>query len=166
MPVDRRRVAFVQSCWHRDIVDEARRAFDERIAAVARGQLEVDHFEVPGALELPLQVRLLAKSGHYAAVVAAGLIVDGGIYRHEFVAATVLDALMRIQLELELPVLSAVLTPQRFHEHEAHREFFQKHFVVKGAEVADACLGAVAGLERLRDRLAQLSGAAAGGPVA
>lgn len=149
------RVAFIQSCWHRDIVDQARAAFDERIKKESEGKLTVDYFEVPGALELPLQVQILAKSGRYSAVVAAGLIVDGGIYRHEFVASAVLDALVRIQLETEVPVLSAVLTPQRFHEHDDHRRFFRQHFITKGTEVADACLAVVPGLQALRTRLAQ-----------
>jgi 6,7-dimethyl-8-ribityllumazine synthase len=89
------------------------------------------------------------------------LIVDGGIYRHEFVASAVLDALMQIQLDCEVPVLSAVLTPQRFHEHDEHQDFFRDHFLVKGAEVADACLGVLASLSRLQAHLAGLSRAAA-----
>ena len=93
----------------------------------------------PGSLEIPLQTKLLCKTGRYAAVVASALIVDGGIYRHEFVADTVLDAMMRVQLETEVPALSVVLTPQRYHEHEEHLAFFREHFKVKGAEAAVAC---------------------------
>jgi 6,7-dimethyl-8-ribityllumazine synthase len=96
-------------------------------------------FEVPGAFEIPLLARRLARSGSFAAVIACGLVVDGGIYRHEFVAAAVIDALMRVQLECDVPVFSAVLTPQRFHDHAEHRRFFSAHFQQKGAEVADAC---------------------------
>ncbi len=65
-------------------------------------------------------------------------MVDGGIYRHEFVAATVVEALMRVQLDTDVPVFSAVLTPHHFHEHEEHRAYFARHFEVKGAELADA----------------------------
>src|SRR6266851_4924311 len=113
-----KRIAFVQSCWHRDIVDQARIAFLKKIKKVGLVRHVVDCFEVPGAFEIPLQAKLLAKSGNYAAIVAAGFVVDGGIYRHEFVAASVIDALMSVQLESEIPIISAVLTPQRFHEHE------------------------------------------------
>lgn len=151
------RIAFIQSCWHRDIVDQARTAFDERIKKESERPLAVDYFEVPGALELPLQVQILAKSRRYAAVVAAGLIVDGGIYRHEFVASTVLDALMRIQLKTEIPVMSAVLTPRRFHEHDDHRNFFRQHFVKKGTEVAEACIDVITDLKTLRTRLEQVA---------
>jgi 6,7-dimethyl-8-ribityllumazine synthase len=134
------RIAFVQACWHNDIVDQGRDAFVAEIARHGLGREQIDFFEVPGSLEIPLQAKLLAKTGRYRVIVGAGLIVDGGIYRHEFVAATVLDALMRVQLDTDIPIISLVLTPQRFHEHEAHQQFFYEHFKVKGTEAAVACV--------------------------
>jgi 6,7-dimethyl-8-ribityllumazine synthase len=133
------RVAFVQSSWHRDVVEECRIAFLAEIGMRNVGRGQVDCFEVPGSFEIPLHAQLLAKTRRYTAIVAAGLVVDGGIYRHEFVADTVIKALMDVQLRTEIPVFSAVLTPQHFHETSAHTEFFRKHFVVKGVEVAEAC---------------------------
>jgi 6,7-dimethyl-8-ribityllumazine synthase len=144
------RVAFVQSCWHRDIVDQSRTAFLKCIPRHGIARDQVDCFEVPGAFEIPLHVKLLAKTGRYAAVVAAGFVVDGGIYRHEFVASSVIDALMRVQMETEVPVISAVLTPQAFHEHDSHKKFFSEHFVVKGEEAARACAAAISGIRQLR----------------
>jgi 6,7-dimethyl-8-ribityllumazine synthase len=138
-PADRR-IAFIQSCWHKDIVDQCRVAFVAELGKLGRQDIAIDLFEVPGAFEIPLQAKLLAQSGRYAAIVAAGLVVDGGIYRHEFVASAVIDGLMRVQLDAEIPVISAVLTPQRFHEHDEHRRFFHQHFLVKGAEAAAACV--------------------------
>jgi 6,7-dimethyl-8-ribityllumazine synthase len=133
------RIAFVQSCWHKDIVDRCREGFVPELARLGLSGDRIDFFEVPGAFEIPLQAKLLAKTGRYAAIVAAGFVVDGGIYRHEFVADAVIAALMRVQLDTEVPVISAVLTPQRFHEHQEHKNFFLDHFVVKGAEAARAC---------------------------
>ena len=146
------RIAFVQSCWHREIVDQARVGFLQGLKQHGLQRQQVDSFEVPGAFEIPLHAKLLAKSGRYAAIVAAGLVVDGGIYRHEFVAASVIDALMSVQLETEVPVFSVVLTPQRFHQHAEHQKFFREHFVVKGAEAAHACAATMASLEQLRAR--------------
>lgn len=136
---DGKRIAVIRAGWHRDIVDNACDAFVAAMTArgIARGDIE--HVEVPGSLEIPLQAQLLAKTGRYAVIVAAGLIVDGGIYRHDFVARSVLDGIMRVQLDTEVPVLSVVLTPHHFHEHGEHRAFFAEHFRVKGAEAADAC---------------------------
>ena len=94
--------------------------------------------EVPGAFEIPLRIKRLASTGEYAALAGCALVVDGGIYRHEFVAATVVDALMRVQLDTDVPVFSAVLTPHHFHEHDEHLAYFARHFEVKGAELASA----------------------------
>ena len=137
-------IAFVQSCWHREIVDRCRDSFLENIVAAGVARDRVDLFEVPGAFEIPLVAKRLAQTGRYLAVVASGLVVDGGIYRHEFVAGAVISGLMQVQLETGVPVLSAVLTPQHFHEHDTHQQFFSEHFVVKGAEVANACAATLA----------------------
>ena len=137
-------IAFVQSCWHREIVDRCRDSFLETIVAAGVARDRIDLFEVPGAFEIPLVAKRLAQTGRYLAVVASGLVVDGGIYRHEFVAGAVISGLMQVQLETGVPVLSAVLTPQHFHEHDTHQQFFSEHFVVKGAEVANACAATLA----------------------
>jgi 6,7-dimethyl-8-ribityllumazine synthase len=144
------RFAFVQSCWHRTIVDQGRDAFLAEMArqGIARGA--IDLFEVPGAFEIPLLAKQLARSGRYNAIVACAFVVDGGIYRHEFVADAVIGALMSVQLESDVPVISAVLTPQRFHEHDEHRRFFTDHFAIQGTEAASACLMTVNTMRQVR----------------
>src|SRR5215468_2876464 len=148
------RIAFVQACWHREVVQEARIAFLAEMEARHVPRSAIDTFEVPGSFEIPLHAQLLAKTRRYTAIVAAGLVVDGGIYRHEFVADTVIKALMDVQLRTEVPVFSAVLTPQQFHESQVHYDFFKKHFATKGAEVAAACADTLLSLERLRGQVA------------
>lgn len=143
------RVAFISSSWHRDIVDRARESLLCEFERSGLQREQVEHFDVPGAFEIPLLAKRLAHSGRFDAIVACGLVINGGIYRHEFVASAVIDGLMRVQLDSDVPVLSAVLTPRDFHETEEHRQFFSEHFVKKGAEVARACLETVAGLRAL-----------------
>ena len=139
------RIAFVQSCWHRDIVDVGRDAFVAAMAERGHPADAIDCVEVPGAFEIPLRAKLLAATGRYAAIVAGGLVVDGGIYRHDFVARTVIDALMRVQLDTCVPVFSMVLTPHHFHEHEPQRECFLAHMRTKGREAAEALTGTLEG---------------------
>ena len=148
------RIAFVQSCWHREVVMECQIAFLTEAEARHIPRAAIDIFEVPGSFEIPLHAQILAKTRRYTAIVSAGLVVDGGIYRHEFVADTVIKALMDVQLRTEVPVFSAVLTPQQFHESAAHFEFFRKHFAIKGIEVAEACANTLLSLERLRGQVA------------
>ena len=147
------RIAFVHALWHADIVREAYAGFMDEMAVLGFPPETVERFETPGAFEIPLHAQTLARTGRYAAIVAAGFVVDGGIYRHEFVAETVIRALMQVQLATETPVFSVVLTPHHFHEHEVHLRFFHAHFRVKGAEAARACHGTLTSL-------AQLAGAA------
>jgi len=142
-----KKVAYIQACWHKEIVDQARLSFVDKLKEQKFSTDLIDFFEVPGSLEIPLMAQMLAKTGNYSVIVASGLIVDGGIYRHDFVAGTVLEAMMRVQLDTQVPILSVVLTPQHFHEHEEHKTFFYNHFRIKGAEAAIACLKTIENLK-------------------
>ena len=143
------RIAFVHALWHREIVEAAHAGFLDEMNATGFPVDAVDKFETPGAFEIPLHAQTLARTGRYAAIVAAAFVVDGGIYRHEFVAETVVSALMQVQLATEIPVFSVVLTPHHFHEHEVHRGFFEAHLRLKGAEAARACTATLASLAQL-----------------
>ncbi|UWP88687.1 6,7-dimethyl-8-ribityllumazine synthase [Aliiroseovarius crassostreae] len=129
------RYAFIKAAWHADIVDQALLGFQEKIRPD-----QVDVFTVPGAFEMPLLAKKLAASGRYGAIAAAALVVDGGIYRHDFVAASVVDGLMQAGLETGVPVLSVSLTPHHFQPTDHHIEIYKAHFVTKGREAAEAAL--------------------------
>ncbi len=152
------RFAFIRSCWHDDIVNQGRDAFLAEMKRLGVAAEAIDLLEVPGAFELPLLAKRLASSGGYAAIVACGFVVNGGIYRHEFVAEAVVSGLMSVQLETDVPVLSVVLTPMNFHDSQEHQRFFAEHFVVKGTEAARACMQTVAILQAARALMQTHSG--------
>ena len=129
------RYAFIKAQWHADIVDRAYDGFIELISAS-----QVDVFDVPGAFEMPLVAQDLAKSAKYAAIACAAFVVDGGIYRHDFVAAAVVDGLMKVGLDTGVPVLSVSLTPHQYQETDHHNAIYRDHFVEKGREAAKAAL--------------------------
>ncbi|KPD12152.1 6,7-dimethyl-8-ribityllumazine synthase [Phaeobacter sp. 11ANDIMAR09] len=129
------RYAFIKAQWHADIVDQALLGFTQLIPAE-----QVDVFDVPGAFEMPLMAQDLAKTGTYAAVACAAFVVDGGIYRHDFVAQSVVDGLMRVGLDTGVPVLSVSLTPHQYQETDHHNAIYRAHFVDKGREAAQAAL--------------------------
>lgn len=148
------RLAFVGASWHGDIVDQGLRGMLSALAERGIARHQVDVHAVAGAFEIPLHAKRLAQSGLYDGIVACAFVVDGGIYRHEFVSSAVIDGLMRVQLDTDVPVFSVVLTPKDFHGHEEHTGFFREHFVKKGEEVAKA---AVQTIESLRAMAAQLA---------
>ena len=133
MPDHQPKIAFIKARWHAEIVDQAGTGFRDAWPGV-----DFDLYEVPGAFEMPLLAKKLAASGDYDAVVAAALVVDGGIYRHDFVASAVIDGLMRAQMDTGVPVFSVSLTPHHFQDTEEHRSFFHAHFFKKGQEAARA----------------------------
>lgn len=135
--------AFVRANWHSEIVAAALKGFRSRLAE-RTPDARIDVFDVPGAFELPLSAKRLALTGSYDAIARAALVVDGGIYRHDFVAQAVVSGLMQVQLEADVPVLSVSLTPHHFQLTAEHANFFSEHFVLKGREAADAALAVAA----------------------
>ncbi|MBT9457728.1 MAG: 6,7-dimethyl-8-ribityllumazine synthase [Burkholderiaceae bacterium] len=144
------RVAIICASWHGDIVGQARTSMLAEFERSRWPLSQIDQFEVPGAFEIPLLAKKLALTGRYEAIIACAFVVNGGIYRHEFVSSAVIDGLMRVQLDTEVPVMSAVLTPRDFHDHADHQRFFAEHFVKKGVEVARACLATMTRLRELQ----------------
>ncbi len=130
------KIAFIRARWHADIVDRAHEGFLAEAAALMPGA-RVDAYDVPGAFEMPLLAKKLAARG-YDAVVACAFVVDGGIYRHDFVAAAVVDGLMQVGLETGVPCFSVSLTPHNYQPVDQLTAFFREHFVKKGAEAAHA----------------------------
>ncbi|MBR3370606.1 MAG: 6,7-dimethyl-8-ribityllumazine synthase [Rhodobacteraceae bacterium] len=131
--------AFIKARWHAGIVDQALVGFRARLSELGV-KAEIRCFDVPGAFEMPLLAQRLAATGQYDAIVAAALVVDGGIYRHDFVAQAVVSGLMEAGLKTGVPVLSVSLTPHHFQPSAEHEGFFHDHFVKKGREAADAAL--------------------------
>jgi len=77
--------------------------------------------------------------------VVGGLVVDHGIYRHEFVAQSVRYATMRVQLDNNKPVIYGILTAQDFLS-QGREDFFFQHFHFKGKEAAVACVRTIENL--------------------
>lgn len=67
---------------------------------------------VPGALELPLTLQLLAQSGKYDALVALGCVIRGETYHFEIVSNESARGLTDVQLQTGVPIANGVLTTE------------------------------------------------------
>jgi len=133
------KIAIIKARWHADIVDQIQIGFENEMKHKHR-KYDLKEVNVPGALEMPLVAKKLAETGGYDGIICAALVVNGGIYRHEFVAQAVLDGIVRAGMDTGVPVYSVSLTPHEFQETPDHIEFYTKHFFKKGSEVANAVL--------------------------
>ena len=133
------RIAIISANWHSDVVHQARDAATQTLEQLGAAPARIHQVEVPGAFEIPLMAKKLAESGQFDAVIGCAVIVNGGIYHHEFVSTAVVDGLMRVQLDTGVPVFSVALTPYNFQPNEDLLSFFRQHFVKKGQEAAHAC---------------------------
>lgn len=65
---------------------------------------------VPGAFEIPLAAKKLAKSGSYDAVICLGAVIRGGTPHFEYISAEVSKGIALVTLETETPVAFGIIT--------------------------------------------------------
>jgi 6,7-dimethyl-8-ribityllumazine synthase len=125
------------------VVSEYNREYTDALLRSALASLkahETTVVRVPGAFEIPLQVQRLARSGNFAAVIALGVIWQGKTEHAREILRSVTDALMRISLETDVPVMHHVLAVRS--EAEARARCFGKK-LNRGTEAAEAALALV-----------------------
>lgn len=87
---------------------------------------------VPGAIEIPLIAKLLAKSTQYDAIITLGAVIRGETSHYDYVCEQVSAGCMQVMLDFQIPVIFGVLTTENEEQAEAR--------VNKGAECVDAAL--------------------------
>jgi 6,7-dimethyl-8-ribityllumazine synthase len=81
---------------------------------------------VPGALEIPVALQWMAKSGKYDALVAVGCVIRGETYHFEVVSNESARGVMDVALDSGLPIANGILTTEDEAQAEARLD--------KGAE--------------------------------
>jgi len=84
---------------------------------------------VPGALEIPVALSKLARSGRFDALIALGAVIRGETYHFELVCNESAAGLTRVQLDSGIPVANGILTTDDDDQALAR-------MAVKGAEAA------------------------------
>jgi len=147
-PPDHARVAAVVSTYHREVTEAmlASAAGTLEEAGLPPERLAVVH--VPGAFELPLVARRLARRPDVDAVLCFGLVLKGETEHDRHIAAAVARALQQVALETDTPVLFGVLTCGTLEQAERRARPRERGGLDKGREVALAALGALDALRR------------------
>jgi 6,7-dimethyl-8-ribityllumazine synthase len=70
----------------------------------------------PGALELPLILQTMAKSGKFDALIALGAVIRGDTYHFEIVSNEMAAGITRVTLDTGVPIANGVLTTNTDHQ--------------------------------------------------
>jgi len=108
--------------------------------------------EVPGAFEIPIVVREIAKQQKPDVIIAVGVIIKGKTDHAEHLARTVIDGLQRIALESGVPVINVVLSMK--NEAQA-RERCLEDEINRGTEAAHAAAEIAQLMSELREKQQQ-----------
>lgn len=92
---------------------------------------------VPGAVEIPLIAKQLAKTKRYDAILCLGAVVRGETNHYDYVCQQVSFGCQQVALEYEVPVIFGVLTTQNKEQAFARASGERSN---KGAEVANAAM--------------------------
>lgn len=106
-------VARFNSFINESLLDGALDAL-KRIGQVADDNITL--VRAPGAYELPLIARRLAKTGNYDAIIALGTVIRGGTAHFEYVAGECSKGLAQVMMESDVPVAFGVLTTETIEQ--------------------------------------------------
>lgn len=79
-------------------------------------QENIDIAWVPGAFEIPLIAKKLAKSKKYDGVICLGAVIRGATTHFEYVSSEVSKGIAKVSLDEEVPVIFGVLTTENIEQ--------------------------------------------------
>ncbi|GAA0729093.1 6,7-dimethyl-8-ribityllumazine synthase [Clostridium malenominatum] len=89
------------------------------IDGLKRHGVEEENIEiawVPGAFEIPLIAKKMAKSKKYDGVICLGAVIRGSTTHYELVTAEVSKGIAKVSLDEEVPVIFGVITTENIEQ--------------------------------------------------
>ncbi|TCJ20228.1 6,7-dimethyl-8-ribityllumazine synthase [Parasulfuritortus cantonensis] len=118
------RIGIAITQWNTEICDGLLSAATATLAKVGVNEQDIVLVTVPGALELPLALQKMARSGKFDALIAIGAVIRGDTYHFEIVSNEMAAGITRVQLDTGVPIGNAVLTTE--NEHQAVARMTEK----------------------------------------
>jgi 6,7-dimethyl-8-ribityllumazine synthase len=118
----RLKIGIVQARFNAAVTDALAQACKNELIALGVTEKDINHFTVPGALEVPVALQALAEKAGYDALVAIGCIIRGETYHFELVANESGAGVTRVSLDYQLPIANAILTTEDMPQAVARQE--------------------------------------------
>ncbi len=137
------RIGIVQARFNAHIGDKLRDACMAELKALGVADDDIEMVTVPGALEVPLALKVLAASDEFDALVAIGCVIRGQTYHFELVCNESARGITMVQLDHGLPIANAILTVENEAQAQAR--------LSKGMEAARVAVEMALTLEDLSE---------------
>lgn len=115
------RIGVVRARFNSDITEALREACIAELLRLGVAASDIEECTVPGALEVPLALQAMARSGRFDALVALGCIIRGETYHFELVANESGAGVTRVGLDSGLPIANAILTVESLAQAQARQ---------------------------------------------
>ncbi|WP_062267717.1 6,7-dimethyl-8-ribityllumazine synthase [Endozoicomonas arenosclerae] len=102
--------AIVVGRWNAFVVESLLNGAVDSLTRHGVAQEDITIVRCPGAFEIPLTVKKVAKTQRFDAIIALGAVIRGGTPHFEFVANECVKGLSTVNLDEEIPVSFGVLT--------------------------------------------------------
>ena len=141
------RIGVVQARFNADITDTLWQSCRAELLRLGVEPQNIEHYTVPGALEVPLLLQALAERDNFDAMIALGCIIRGETYHFEVVSNDACRAVMEVQLETGVPVANGILTCENDDQALARMQ-------QKGSDCAQAAVEVANLLRAVREKSA------------
>ena len=115
-------IGIVQARFNQGVTDALANACRAELLKHGVQEKNIDHVQVPGALEVPIALQAMAEKGGYDALVALGCVIRGETYHFELVSNESAAGVTRVALDYQLPVANAILTTENMEQALARQE--------------------------------------------
>lgn len=134
-------IAIVAARFNAEIVDELLAGCLKRLDELGIGENRRSVHHVPGAFELPLAAKLLARIGSFSAVICLGCVVRGDTPHFDYVAGEAARGIQDVALSESLPVIFGVLTTNDEQQARDRAGGKHGHAGMRAAEAAFEMIG-------------------------
>ena len=105
-----KRFAIVVSRFNDFVTDRLVGGAIDALLRCGAGDDDIEIVKVPGAFEIPLVAKMMAKKDRFNAVICLGAVIRGATPHFDYVSAEVSKGIAKVSMESEIPIIFGILT--------------------------------------------------------
>ncbi|MDH4154623.1 MAG: 6,7-dimethyl-8-ribityllumazine synthase [Nitrospira sp.] len=149
------RFGIVVARFNQRITGKLLRACTDTLAQCGVAPNDIQVVRVPGAFEIPLVARTMARANRFDAVICLGAVIRGDTPHFDYICEEVSRGIGQAALETEVPIIFGVLTTETVAQAEARADQTQFN---RGGAAAESAIEMVKVMRRIRGEADNVTG--------